>query len=361
MNRFVPFFIRRKRSFLIMLAVLAAVFGLAGTLSQTVFAENTYMITDGNAVTIYTTHASDPVKVLQEAGVILSADDTYTTGSVDGVSEIRVQRAQTITVYNGDEVLHANSYGETLETLFVRLGIAMDSSVQVSAPLTTMTYDGMVVRVNRVVKYIESYTVGIPFETVYCEDPTLAKGVEKVLVQGTTGQLLCTANVVYVNAQESSRVVYQQTVIEEPVKQVIAVGTGEQVGQPSDKPLIGDGIIVLPTGEVLTYTHTDQFVATAYTKTDAGCNEITANGAHVKWGVVAIDPKVVPYGTRMFIVSNDGAYIYGLSTAEDCGGAIKNKRLDLYMDSYWECMQFGVRKCTVYFLGDANWRENGYF
>lgn len=361
MKIIVPFIVRRRRSVLIGLLVLAILFGLAGTLSQTVFAENTYVITDGNAVTVYTTYASDPAKVLQQAGISLSEDDTYTTGSVDGVSEIRVQRAQTITVYNGEEMLQVSSYGETLSNLFVRLGIAVDDSVVVSAPLNSMTYEGMVVRVNRVGEYTESYTVEIPFETTYCQDPTLPKGEEKVLVPGKAGQMMCTANVVYVDAKESSRTIYQQEVLTEPVKQVVAVGTGEQVGQQSDKPLIGDGIIVLPTGEVLTYTHTDQFLATAYTKTDPGCDDITANGAHVKWGVVAIDPKVVPYGTRMFIVTNDGKYIYGLSTAEDCGGAIKNKRLDLYMDTYWECIQFGRRQCTVYFLGDANWRETGYF
>ena len=43
---------------------------------------------------------------------------------------------------------------------------------------------------------------------------------------------------------------------------------------------------------------------------------------------------------------------------EDCGGAIQNKRIDLYMDTTAECIQFGVRECTVYFLGGANWRDN---
>ena len=142
------------------------------------------------------------------------------------------------------------------------------------------------------------------------------------------------------------------------VTRVVAKGTGEQVGQVSDQPLIGDGVIVLPTGEVLTYVRKEGFVATAYTHTDAGCDEYTSNGTRVKWGVVAVDPTVIPYGTRMFIVTNDGKYVYGLSTAEDCGGAIQNRRLDLYMPTTEECFKFGVRDCTVYFLGDANWRAN---
>ena len=350
--------IRRKYSAVKAIALLLAMVCLVGSLSQTARAENTFVITDGDAVTVHTTYASDPAKVLKEAGVALSAEDIYTTESVDGVSEIKVQRLQSITVRYGEQVIPASSYGESLENLFVRLGILIDDSMVVSLPLDRMTYDGMVVRIARIGEATESYTTEIPFETHYCEDPTLPAGEEKILVAGKNGQMLCTANVSYVNGQESSRNVFQQTVTVEPVSQLVAVGTGEQVGQVSDKPLIGDGFIVMPTGEVLTYIRKDSFVATAYTHYDDGCDETTANGAQVKWGVVAVDPEVIPYGTRMFIVANDGSYVYGLSTAEDCGGAIQDKRLDLYMPTLEEAFKFGVRDCTVYFLGGANWKGN---
>ena len=358
MDFIAPFMLRRKRSFLKLVAVLLVAVCLVGSLSQTAQAENTFVITDGNAVKVHTTRTTDPAKVLEEAGVSLAKDDYYTTASEGGVSEITVQRAQSITVYFGSEVLQASSYGETLQSLFSRMGIATDASLVVSVPLDTMTYNGMQVRVDRLGESTERYTVEIPFETAYCDDPTLPEGQQEILVQGKPGQMLCTANVTYANGEELSRDVFEQTVTAEPVDQVIAVGTGEQVGQVNDKPIFGDGFIVLPTGEVLTYTRTDQFVATAYTHFDEGCDEYTANGAKVKWGVVAVDPKVIPYGTRMFIVTNDGSYVYGLSTAEDCGGAIQNKRLDLYMPTLEQAFQFGIRNCTVYFLGDADWRDN---
>ena len=60
---------------------------------------------------------------------------------------------------------------------------------------------------------------------------------------------------------------------------------------------------------------------------------------------------IIPYGSRMFIVSNDGVYIYGVAVAEDCGGAIKGDRIDLYLPTYEECVEFGRRTCTIYFLG----------
>lgn len=358
MSIIAPFVMHRKRGFASFLAIAIAVFCLAGVLSQTVQAENTYVITDGKAVTVYTTYTADPAKVLEEAGVALEADDFYTTEPGDGVSEITVQRAQTVTVYYGEEMLQTKTYAEPLSDLLVRMGIAADDSVRTSLPLDTMTYDGMSIRVDRIRKTSENYTVDIPYDTSYVEDPTLEAGEEKVLVAGQSGQMLCSANIVYVNTQEQSRSVYQQTILTEPVDQVIAVGTGTQTEPKEGELWIGDGQIVLPSGEVLTYTHTDIYKATAYTKTDEGCGDTTANGTKVKVGVVAVDPKVIPYGTRMFIVTKDGEYIYGLATAEDCGGAIINKRLDLYFETDAECWRFGVRDCTVYFLGEANWRDN---
>ena len=134
------------------------------------------------------------------------------------------------------------------------------------------------------------------------------------------------------------------------VEEIVAVGTGNPEPEPK-KPVIGNGQIWLPTGEVLTYTHTDTVRATAYTHTDAGCDMITATGSTVHRGTVAVDPRYIPYGTRMFIMATSGSYVYGVSEAEDCGGAIKGDRVDLYFPTYAECMEFGWRNCTIYFLG----------
>lgn len=354
----VPFFFHKKRLLIHLLAVVLAAVCLVGMLSRTAQAANTYVITDGDAVRFHTTHATDPAKVLQEAGVSLSKDDYFITRPGNGVSEISIQRAQNITVFYCGQAMQTSSHGETVQALLTRLGLILDDSMAVSLPLDTETCNNMQVYVDRIGVFSECYTAEIPFKTLYCDDPTLPLGQEKILVAGKPGQQLCTAKVSYAGGRELSRDVLSQTVTLQPVDRLVAVGTGERVGQSNDKPIIGEGFILLPGGEVLTFTHSDQYVATAYTHLDEGCDEYTANGAKVKWGVVAVDPKVIPYGTRMFIVSNDGEYIYGLSTAEDCGGAIKNKRIDLYMPTLSEAFQFGIRDCTVYFLGDADWRDN---
>ena len=65
---------------------------------------------------------------------------------------------------------------------------------------------------------------------------------------------------------------------------------------------------------------------------------------------------VVLLGTKLYIECADGSFIYGHSIAADTGGAIKGNIIDLCYDTNAECFQFGRRNCTVYFLGDANWK-----
>ncbi len=356
MQLFTPLLLKRSSSILRITALMLTVSCLMMLMSFTAFAQTTYVITDGDTVTVHTSFTSDPAKALNEAGVELDADDIYTTQAVDGVSEITVQRAMSVTIDNCGQTLEASSYGESLEALLTRLGVRTGGNYQLSVPMDTAVTDGLQVTVSHVVEASETYTVELPYSTSYCYDPTLAKGQERLLVEGVSGQLLCTADAVYVNAVEERRTVLEQTVVQPAVDELVAIGTGEDVGGKAQL-MIGDGFIVLETGEVLTYTDSAQYQATAYTKTDEGCNDITATGTTVHKGVVAVDPTVIPYGTRMFIVANDGSYIYGVSTAEDCGGAIKGNRLDLYFDTTAECIQFGRRNCTVYFLGDADWTD----
>lgn len=355
-------------------AILLPVICVVLLLSQTAFAKNTYLINDGGRVLVHTTYETDPAEVLGEAGLVLGVDDTFTTQSGLGVSEITVQRKQLISITYGGNTADVVSYGETVESLLERLSLLLTKEDVVSVPMNTQTYDGMEITISRSVQVEESYVTLIPYETTYCYDPTLAEGEEKVLTAGVNGQLLCTASVMYVDGKETSRTLLSENVVSQPVNEMIAVGTYLEQAAPdiepeeppveepttppyqskpeyTGKPIIGDGIITTPDGEVLTYTSSKVFVATAYNNVDPGCTIYTAIGTLCRVGAIAVDPKVIPYGTRMYIVSNDGRYIYGIAVAEDCGGSIKGDRIDLYFDTVDECNTFGIRPCTVYFLG----------
>ena len=94
--------------------------------------------------------------------------------------------------------------------------------------------------------------------------------------------------------------------------------------------------------------------ATAYSKnlSENGGNKKTAYGLAPKRGIVAVDPSVIPLGTRLYIESADGgkSWVYGYCVAGDTGSAIKGNKVDLCMDTERECINFGRRSAVVYIL-----------
>lgn len=114
----------------------------------------------------------------------------------------------------------------------------------------------------------------------------------------------------------------------------VAVNLPPTNGEGTWQPLYYDG----DYADVLTME------ATAYLPTDGDGYGITATGIPATYGVAAVDPYVIPLGTRLYIPG------YGEAIAADTGGAIIGYRIDLCMESYDECMQFGRRNVTVYIL-----------
>ena len=346
--------IRRKMIIFMRVCMLILPLCLAIVLlTQTAFAKNTYYIRDGDRVTIHTTYVTDPAAVLDEAGLQLGEEDIVTTQPGNGMAEITILRKQMITVSYAGKTMEAVSYGETVAELLERLGFVLTQEDSLSVALNSQTYDGMQIRISRTVVRQETREVSVDFKTTYCYDSTLPAGEQRVLVQGIPGKAKNIVSVCYVDGKEVSVNLQNQTILQQPVDMVIAIGTAiipeKDMPCGSGRLVIADGKITLPSGEVLTYVGYDAFVATAYCREEEG-GEITAIGTPTRVGAIAVDPKVVPYGTRMFIVSQDGEYVYGVAVAEDCGSAIKGNRIDLFYETMPECVEFGVRPCDVYFL-----------
>ncbi|MBV8725240.1 MAG: 3D domain-containing protein [Candidatus Eremiobacteraeota bacterium] len=83
-------------------------------------------------------------------------------------------------------------------------------------------------------------------------------------------------------------------------------------------------------------------VATAYTAQCSGCDGMTAIGRRAGYGIVAVDPRVIPLGTRLYIPG------YGSAIAGDTGGAIVGNRIDLGFNTLRDALMFGRRSVTVY-------------
>ena len=344
---------KRKRIF-IRGAVLLMGAVAALLLSRRVFMQRTYMITDGSRVLIHTTSATDPQAVLADAGLQLGANDTYTTQPGDEVPQINVLREQQLRINYYGEQIEATSRGETVEELLARLDLSWSHWDRISQPLNAQTYDGMELTVAHVVRELQTYTAHLPHETLRCNDPSLPEGMEKTVTAGVDGEMLCDVEVTYTNGVETDRRILSRQVVSQPVSEIIAVGCAQPEGENTEnnrKTAIGARTITLPTGEVVTYTEKVKCLATAYHC--EGYVGITATGTRARVGAIAVDPEVFPYGTRFYIETRDGEYIYGVATAEDCGDKrfVYGTRLDLYFNTKSECVQFGARMCDVYILG----------
>lgn len=375
----------RRRAWLrrlIVVAVLAAAVG--ALLSQTVFAQTSYIITDGDRVTVHRSYSSDPYEVLTEAGIELEEEDTYETGYADGMNQITVRRMQMVTVINRGAQSVIGTYGETVGSLLTRMGITPGTGDTLSCSSETQTYDGMTIELVHTETRIEEEDTVVPYPVNYYEDPDLEPDAEIVLVAGQNGLTHVKSEVTYRNGKEVSRTVVQETVQTKPVTQLVIRGVDRTImEQPADPepaeqaaPAASSGtasgssssgssssggsrydgsaetsgnVIMTSSGESYTYVDVMTCSATAYTC--EGYVGHTYSGTLARVGAIAVDPTVIPLGTKMYVVSNDGQYVYGYCVAEDIGGGIKGNKIDLYFDTYAECWDFGVRMCTVYILG----------
>ena len=115
------------------------------------------------------------------------------------------------------------------------------------------------------------------------------------------------------------------------------------VDEQFEEPPAPENVVETPQGYV-PYTQVLGMEATAYLPTDGSGEGLTAMGIPATYGIVAVDPDVIPLGTRVYIPG------YGEALAADTGGAIYGYRIDLCMENYWQAMDFGRREVTVFVL-----------
>ena len=175
---------------------------------------------------------------------------------------------------------------------------------------------------------IETRTVEVPVEVQYERVDTLPKGEEKVLQEGAVGLDEVEEEIHYKQGDVIDTKELQRKTITPMQPKVVQVGTREvEVSRSYDR-----------VREVITME------ATAYLPTDGGGDGITATGIRARHGVVAVDPNVIPLGTRVYIPG------YGEAIAADTGGDIVGNRIDVVLEDYGSAMQFGRRTVDVYIL-----------
>jgi uncharacterized protein YabE (DUF348 family)/3D (Asp-Asp-Asp) domain-containing protein len=229
--------------------------------------------------------------------------------------------------------------GGTVCDLLDSAGIALGPLDRVVPPQETRLTPGLHVEVTRIAAIDLVTRQEIPPTVTYQPDPTLGRGQTEIIDPGKPGSAEETTRVYYVNGEETSRVEIGTKVLADPTTQVTRVGTRpypqlvSRGGQP--RP-------ALATGSVMT------MVATAYDPSPASCwpysSGRTATGQKATRGVCAVDPRVIPLGTKLWVEG------YGYALACDTGGAIKGNRIDVCFDTPAEAARWGRKTVKVYIL-----------
>lgn len=165
-----------------------------------------------------------------------------------------------------------------------------------------------------------------------------------------------------VSAQEEKVVIEPEVTREEkkeskPSKTATSRGTERTTWAP-DVIEVEEGVLETADGDVIEYSQVMQLEATAYCPCYSCCGKypgnkwynITATGTVGKVGTIAVDPRVIPLGTKVYIEGLNGAKNYGYAVAEDTGGAIKGKIIDLYFNTHKETVNWGRQQVNVYIL-----------
>lgn len=185
----------------------------------------------------------------------------------------------------------------------------------------------------------------IPYETEKKANSSLKRGETKVVREGKNGLMEKSYKVIYRDGKEVSRTLISKKVITKAVNKIVEYGTA--------------ATLVTSRGDTIRYKKSIEMRATAYDNTYASTGKhpgdkeygITASGIRTRPGVVAVDPRVIPLGTRLYIESvQKGVPSYGYAVAADTGGAIKGNKIDLFFESSEDVDDWGVRPVKVYIL-----------
>ena len=311
-----------------------------------------WIVTDhANAVYILT-GPEDAAIVLNEEEVRegeMSSQLVYLSSGQSGY-DMALTAGQEVTVTHDGSTVTAKARSETVAELLERLHITPSPLEMVAVDLDE---DSAELTIASELTYYDQVEEPATYETVRVANPSLPKGTEKVVQEGADGVRTSIYEVVWSGGEEISRQFVEElesTAVDEIVeygtaaKTVTSADTLTSVNQNAD----GSGTLVFASGATLNFSSAKSMTATAYTAGHGGADNYTATGTAVRVGTVAVDKNVIPLGTKMYIVAADGSVVYGTAVAADTG--VRGNIVDLYYDTYQQCINFGRRTCNVYIL-----------
>jgi uncharacterized protein YabE (DUF348 family)/3D (Asp-Asp-Asp) domain-containing protein len=276
-----------------------------------------FTISEDGATTESSSSRQTVAQALREAGIGIGPGDAVTPGAdapLDAGLHIEVRHAKAVTVTLPHDHTVLYTLAATVAEALSSAGITIPAGAYIDPPPETAVRAGMFVRVVQLSESSDVEREFIESGTVYKPDPDLRPG-ETRTVPGHDGVHVRRYDVAYVNGEEAGRTLVEEYDDPAPMDTIIYYPVQKgRTGEPPPAPSAGTTLRVY---------------ATWYNPASSGrapsdpAYGHTATGAIVTYGIVAVDPDVIPLGTKMFIPG------YGYAVAADTGGAVKGYLIDL--------------------------------
>lgn len=328
MRKSQPF--KRPYKWIVVCLLLAASVNLVGFAAQP---KTVSIKVDGQTITLQT-RALTVQGALEEAGVVLQKADGYElVGEEEKLNDgatIEVTRAMPVKVWKAGRTTEYTIGRKTVRDVLNAVGVDY-RGFQVYPGLDTEVTPDMTIHIISPTNKLTTETRDIPYEVEMRNNDNLPRGRQNVISPGQNGQEKVTYREIKVGS-ETVRQELNREVLSEPVPEIVEVGTGNNLN------------MIETSRGFVRYRSARTVEASAYTMAEGSGTGLTSTGVVPYHGVVAVDPDVIPYGTRMYIPG------YGFAVAADCGGAINGNTIDLFMEDYGDAISWGRRDVTVYFL-----------
>lgn len=312
---------------------------------------NIVTVNDGESVQTVYSLKSEATELLQFASLKSNSYEVTNVAASGRKIDISLKYSFPVFITVGKETVSVTALkGSSVSEAIESAGIKLDEHDTVNLALNTALSETRYIDIVDIDYVTETTEKRIPYtsSTVY-SSKTSSKSVT---TKGVEGVKEVTTLTKYVNGEAVSVETLSENVIKEAVNEVVTVGTKKPA------PAINSGCISVLTpstpikldanGNPVEYSKHITVQATAYYDP----THVSATGVYLQPGHVAINTKLYAYGTRFYIKSSDGRYLYGYAVAVDTGGFVSTRptNFDLFFPSEEECRRFGRRNIEVYVL-----------
>lgn len=294
----------------------------------------TEILTYANTLTDLLNEQQIPLEDVINSNVPLDSD-------LNNGQEIDIEVTSDFKVLVDDTIIDVRTAAATVADVLQKANVALGENDVVEPALHEKVFGDTIIVIHRVTIKDEIRETELAYSVETKKDSTIVSGDQIILQPGVPGLQKDTYRVVYRDGEFYSEELISSEVTD-PVSEIVAVGTGTSVLPTYGKDSENESTASYSSApEGITCSKVITLTATAYHEPKGS---LTKSGTLSRVGAVAVDPKVIPLGTRLYVEG------YGYCVAEDTGGLIKGDRIDLFLGSEAECVDWGVQDVLVYIL-----------